>query len=98
MTEATDKLLKDFDKALADYPLLMTKNQTAGVLNVSVASINRLLAVGQLERVGFQMSATKMYTTKPSAKLIVINNQRYEFREMKPSVRKLGRTHYPVLV
>jgi hypothetical protein len=46
MTEATDKLLKDFDKALADYPLLMTKNQTAGVLNVSVASINRLLAVG----------------------------------------------------
>jgi tRNA G26 N,N-dimethylase Trm1 len=76
MTEATDKLLKDFDKALADYPLLMTKNQTAGVLNVSVASINRLLAVGQLERVGFQMSATKMESVripKPSVRKLIVS-------------------------
>ena len=60
----TDKLLEDFGKALADYPLLMTKNQTAGLLNVSLASINRLLKVGQLERVGFQMSATKMESVR----------------------------------
>ena len=64
MSEMTDKLLKDFDKALADYPLMLTKNQTAGLFNVSLASINRLLKVGQLERVGFQMSATKMESVR----------------------------------
>jgi hypothetical protein len=60
----TDKLLKDFDKALADYPLLLTKKQTAGLFNVSLTTIDRLLKVGQLERIGFQMTATKMESVR----------------------------------
>ena len=56
MTEATDKLLKDFDKALADYPFMLTVKQVAELLNVSKTSIFRLLKVGQLERVSFKLT------------------------------------------
>ena len=47
----TDKLLKDFDKALADYPVMLTVTQAAVILNISRTSVYRLLDAGDLDRI-----------------------------------------------
>ena len=73
MTEATDKLLKDFDKALADYPFMLTVKQVAELLNVSKSTVFRLLKVGDLERVSFKMTGV----TQPS-----IRTPKHSVREL----------------
>lgn len=73
MTETTDKLLKDFDKALADYPFMLTVKQVAELLNVSKSTVFRLLDMGQLERVSFKMTGV----TKPS-----IRTPKHSVREL----------------
>ena len=76
MTEATDKLLKEFDKALADYPFMLTVKQVAELLSVSKATVVRLLDMGQLERVSFNMSGVKrpsIRTPKHSVRELILS-------------------------
>jgi len=51
------KILKaGFEDELQGYPVMLTVNQVAGLLNVSKTSIFRLLKAGQLERVSFNLT------------------------------------------
>jgi len=51
------KILKaEFEDELMGYPVMLTVNQVAELLNVSKTSIFRLLKLGQLERVSFNMT------------------------------------------
>ena len=50
------KLKAEFEDELLDYPVMLTVNQVAELLNVSKTSIFRLLKVGQLERVSFNLT------------------------------------------
>ena len=49
-------LKAEFEHELLDYPVMLTVNQVAELLNVSKTSIFRLLKVGQLERVSFNLT------------------------------------------
>jgi excisionase family DNA binding protein len=49
-------LKAEFDDELSDYPVMLTVNQVAELLNVSKTSIFRLLKMGQLERVSFKLT------------------------------------------
>jgi excisionase family DNA binding protein len=58
-------LKAEFDDELSDYPVMLTVNQVAELLNVSKSSIFRLLKVGQLERVSFKVTGV----TQPSVRI-----------------------------
>ena len=49
-------LKAEFENELLDYPVMLTVNQVAELLNVSKTSIFRLLKVGHLERVSFSLT------------------------------------------
>ena len=49
-------LQNEFDDALDDYPVMLTVPQVAHLLNASKSSVFRLLKVGVLERVRFNMT------------------------------------------
>lgn len=54
---ANSMMLKaEFEDELSVYPVMLTVNQVARLLNVSKTSIFRLLKVGQLERVSFNLT------------------------------------------
>jgi excisionase family DNA binding protein len=49
-------LKAEFENELSVYPVMLTVNQVAELLNVSKTSIFRLLKVGDLQRVSFSLT------------------------------------------
>ncbi len=65
-------LKAEFEDELSDYPVMLTVNQVAELLNVSKTSIFRLLKVGHLERVRFNLTGKQ----QPSVRIPADSVQR----------------------
>lgn len=55
---------KYIDEVMADSPLLLSCNQTADLLNISRASVYRLMDTGDLDRVKINLSTDGRPTTR----------------------------------
>ena len=60
----TEKLIDEFDRMLAECPVMLTGSQSANLLNVSRTSIWRLCESGDLERVRFKMMGEKQASVR----------------------------------
>ncbi len=63
-------LQNEFDDALADYPVMLTVPQVAELLNISKSSVFRLLKVGELERVKFNMTGQSQSSVRIPAESV----------------------------
>lgn len=66
----TDEKTELIDALMADYPHLLSCNQTAGILNISRASVYRLMDTGELERIRIHLSADSRPTTRITNKSV----------------------------